>query len=46
MTTIKLIPLRTQIICLFITKDYSHLLVSVKDGKIFVLKPDKKTLKN
>jgi hypothetical protein len=51
MTTIQTIRLRTQIICLYLTKDFSHLLVSVKDGKIFVLTPDKKvmqknTLKN
>lgn len=46
MTTIQTIPLRTKIICLYITKDYSHLLVSVKDGKIFVITPNKKALKN
>jgi len=44
MTTIQTIRLRTEIICLYITKDYSHLLVSVKDGKIFVLTPDKKVI--
>jgi hypothetical protein len=44
MTTIQTIRLRTQIICLYLTKDNSHLLVSVQDGKIFVLTPDKKGL--
>jgi hypothetical protein len=44
MTTIQTIRLRTEIICLYLTKDYSHLLVSVKDGKIFVLTPDKKVM--
>lgn len=42
MTTIQTIRLRTQINCLHITKDLSHLLVAVKDGKLFVLTPDKK----
>jgi hypothetical protein len=42
MTTIQTIRLRTQISCLYLTKDYSHLLVAVKDGKIFVLTPEKK----
>ncbi len=36
------IRLHTQINCLYITKDYSHLLVSVQDGKLFVLTPNKK----
>ena len=44
MTTIQTIRLRTQINCLHITKDYSHLLVSVKDGKLFVLTPEKKVI--
>ncbi len=44
MTTIQTMRLRTQINCFYLTKDFSHLLVSVKDGKIFVLTPDKKLM--
>ncbi|UJR35190.1 hypothetical protein I4U23_027957 [Adineta vaga] len=43
MTTIQSIRLRTQITCLFLTKDRSHLLVSVKDGKLFVLTTEKRS---
>ncbi|CAF1645800.1 unnamed protein product [Adineta steineri] len=42
MITIQTIRLRTEINCLYLTKDYSHLLVSVKDGKLFVLTAGKK----
>jgi hypothetical protein len=42
MTTIQTIRLRAQMNCLYLTKDYSHLLVSVKDGKLFVLTTEKK----
>jgi antitoxin (DNA-binding transcriptional repressor) of toxin-antitoxin stability system len=44
MTTIQTIRLRTQINSLYLTKEFSHLLASVKDGKIFVLTPDKKAM--
>ena len=43
MTTIQAIRLRAQINCLYLTKEFSHLLVSVKDGKLFVLTPEKKS---
>jgi hypothetical protein len=42
MTTIQAIRLRAQINCLYLTKEFSHLIVAVKDGKLFVLTPDKK----
>ncbi|CAF4116210.1 unnamed protein product [Rotaria sp. Silwood2] len=42
MTTIQVTRLRTQINCIHLTKDSSHLLVSVKGGKLFVLTPEKK----
>lgn len=42
MATIQTIRIRAQINCLFLTKDSSHLLASVKDGKLFVLTPAKK----
>ncbi|CAF1245717.1 unnamed protein product [Adineta ricciae] len=45
MTTIQTIRLRTQITCLYLTKDQSHLLVSVKDGKLFVLTSEKRQQK-
>lgn len=41
MATIQAIRLRAHINCLFLTKDSSHLLASVKDGKLFVLTPAK-----
>jgi hypothetical protein len=43
MTTIQAIRLRAQINCIYLTKEFSHLLVSVKDGKLFVLTPEKKS---
>jgi len=42
MKTIQTIRLRTQINCLYFTKDFSHLLVGVKDGKLIVLTAEKK----
>jgi hypothetical protein len=42
--TIQTIRLRTQINCLYFTKDFSHLLVGVKDGKLIVLTAEKKSL--
>ncbi|CAF4026169.1 unnamed protein product, partial [Rotaria sordida] len=42
MTTIQATRLRIQINCIYLTKDSSHLLVSAKDGKLFVLTPEKK----
>ncbi|UJR10639.1 hypothetical protein I4U23_014834 [Adineta vaga] len=44
MKTIQTIRLRTQINCLYFTKDFSHLLVGVKDGKLIVLTAEKKSL--
>lgn len=44
MKTIQTIRLRTQINCLYFTKDYSHLLAGVKDGKLIVLTAEKKSL--
>ncbi|CAF0892895.1 unnamed protein product [Rotaria sordida] len=41
MTTIQATRLRIQINCIYLTKDSSHLLVSAKDGKLFVLTPEK-----
>ncbi|CAF3865097.1 unnamed protein product [Adineta steineri] len=43
MKTIQTIRLRTQINCLYFTKDFSHLLVGVKDGKLIVLTAEKKS---
>ncbi|CAF4138084.1 unnamed protein product, partial [Rotaria sp. Silwood2] len=44
MKTIQTIRLRTHINCLYFTKDFSHLLVGVKDGKLIVLTAEKKSL--
>ncbi|CAF4487740.1 unnamed protein product, partial [Rotaria magnacalcarata] len=44
MKTMQTIRLRTQINCLYFTKDFSHLLVGVKDGKLIVLTAEKKSL--
>jgi hypothetical protein len=44
MATIQTIRLRTQINCIYFTKDFSHLLVGVKDGKLIVLTAEKKSL--
>jgi len=44
MKTIQSIRLRTQINCLYFKKDFNHLLVGVKDGKLFVLTAEKKSL--
>jgi len=44
MKTVQTIRLRTQINCLYFTKDFSHLLVGVKDGKLIVLTAEKKSL--
>lgn len=43
MKTVQTIRLRTQINCLYFTKDNSHLLVGVKDGKLIVLTAEKKS---
>jgi hypothetical protein len=43
MKMIQTIRLQTQINCLYLTKDFSHLLVGVKDGKLIVLTADKKS---
>jgi hypothetical protein len=42
MKTIQTIRLRTEINCIYLTEDFSHLLVGVKDGKLIVLNTDKK----
>ncbi|CAF1437243.1 unnamed protein product [Rotaria magnacalcarata] len=42
MTTIRTIRFRTQINCLCLTKDLSHLIISVKGGKLFVLTTPRK----
>lgn len=44
MKTIQTIRLRTQINCLYFTKDFSHLLAGVKDGKLIVLTAEKRPL--
>ena len=38
MKTIQTIHLRTEINCIYLTDDFSHLLAGVKDGKLIVLK--------
>ncbi|CAF3687342.1 unnamed protein product [Rotaria socialis] len=42
MTTIRTIRFRTQINCLCLTKDLSHLIISVKGGKLFILTTPRK----
>ena len=44
MKTIQTIRFRTQINCLYFTKDLSHLLVGAKDGKLIVLTTEKRSL--
>ncbi|CAF4197890.1 unnamed protein product [Rotaria socialis] len=44
MKTIQTIRLHTHINCLYFTKDFSHLLAGVKDGKLIVLTAEKKAL--
>ena len=44
MKTIQTIRLRTQINCLYFTKDFSHLLAGAKDGRLIVLTAEKKSL--
>lgn len=41
MTTIRSLRLRTTVYCCLLTRDHTHLLISAKNGTIFVLAPER-----